>query len=61
MKIIFRKFDGRLLGAQAVGLDGVDKRIRALATLLQMGATVSRREESRMSLPGPETLERKIG
>ena len=40
MKVIFRKSDGRLLGAQAVGLDGVDKRISALAALLQMGATV---------------------
>jgi GWxTD domain-containing protein len=30
MKILFRKSDGRLLGAQAVGLDGVDKRIDVL-------------------------------
>ena len=31
MKVIFRKSDGRLLGAQALGEDGVDKRISALA------------------------------
>ena len=31
MKVIFRKSDGRVLGAQAVGEDGVDKRISELA------------------------------
>ena len=31
MKIIFRKSDGRLLGAQALGEEGVDKRISAFA------------------------------
>ena len=40
MKIIFRKSDGRLLGAQAVGLDGVDKRIDVLATAIRPGMTV---------------------
>jgi NADPH-dependent 2,4-dienoyl-CoA reductase/sulfur reductase-like enzyme/rhodanese-related sulfurtransferase len=48
MKVIFRKSDGRLLGAQAVGLDGVDKRISALAALLQMGATVYDLEEAEL-------------
>ena len=45
MKVIFRKSDGRLLGAQAVGLDGVDKRIDAFAMALQMGATIYDLEE----------------
>ena len=40
LKVIFRKSDGRLLGAQGIGRDGVDKRIDVLATFLQMGATV---------------------
>ena len=42
LKVIFRRSDGRLLGAQALGEDGpaVDKRISALAVALQMGATV---------------------
>ena len=31
MKVIFRKSDGRLLGAQALGQDGVDKRIDVFA------------------------------
>ena len=30
MKVLFRKSDGRFLGAQAVGEDGVDKRILSL-------------------------------
>lgn len=40
LKVLFRKSDGRLLGAQAVGADGTDKRIDVLAVYLQMGATV---------------------
>ncbi len=48
MKVLFRKSDGRLLGAQALGEDTVDKRISALATLIQMGATVYDLEESEL-------------
>jgi hypothetical protein len=48
MKFLFRKSDGRLLGAQALGEDGVDKRISALAGLLQMGATIYDLEESEL-------------
>jgi len=48
MKIIFRKSDGKLLGAQALGLDGVDKRISVIAGLLQMGATIYDLEESEL-------------
>lgn len=40
LKIIFAPDTGRLLGAQAVGKDGVDKRIDILATALQAGLTV---------------------
>jgi NADPH-dependent 2,4-dienoyl-CoA reductase/sulfur reductase-like enzyme/rhodanese-related sulfurtransferase len=45
IKVIFRKSDGRLLGAQAVGREGVDKRIDALAMAIQMGGTVYDLEE----------------
>ena len=47
LKVIFRKSDGRLLGAQALGEDGpaVDKRISALAVAIQMGATIYDLEE----------------
>ena len=50
MKIIFRKSNGLLLGAQALGHDGpaVDKRISALAVALQMGATIYDLEESEL-------------
>jgi NADPH-dependent 2,4-dienoyl-CoA reductase/sulfur reductase-like enzyme/rhodanese-related sulfurtransferase len=48
MKVLFRKSDGRLLGAQALGEDGVDKRISALAGLIQMGATVYDLEQSEL-------------
>jgi NADPH-dependent 2,4-dienoyl-CoA reductase/sulfur reductase-like enzyme/rhodanese-related sulfurtransferase len=50
LKVLFRKSDGKLLGAQALGVDGpaVDKRISALAMALQMGATVYDLEESEL-------------
>jgi NADPH-dependent 2,4-dienoyl-CoA reductase/sulfur reductase-like enzyme/rhodanese-related sulfurtransferase len=50
MKVLFRKSDGRLLGAQALGEDGpaVDKRISALAVALQMGATIYDLEEAEL-------------
>jgi NADPH-dependent 2,4-dienoyl-CoA reductase/sulfur reductase-like enzyme/rhodanese-related sulfurtransferase len=40
MKILFAPDTGKLLGAQAVGQDGVDKRIDILATALQAGRTM---------------------
>ena len=49
MKILFRRTDGRLLGAQAVGLDGVDKRIDVFAMALQLGATVYDLEEAELT------------
>jgi NADPH-dependent 2,4-dienoyl-CoA reductase/sulfur reductase-like enzyme/rhodanese-related sulfurtransferase len=48
MKVLFRKSDGRLLGAQALGEDNVDKRISALAVALQMGATIYDLEEAEL-------------
>jgi NADPH-dependent 2,4-dienoyl-CoA reductase/sulfur reductase-like enzyme/rhodanese-related sulfurtransferase len=48
MKVIFRKSDGRLLGAQALGMDGVDKRISAFAALMQMRATIYDLEEAEL-------------
>jgi NADPH-dependent 2,4-dienoyl-CoA reductase/sulfur reductase-like enzyme/rhodanese-related sulfurtransferase len=40
LKILFAPDTGKLLGAQAVGRDGVDKRIDVLATALKGGMTV---------------------
>ena len=50
LKVLFRKSDGRLLGAQALGEDGpaVDKRISALALAIQMKATVYDLEEAEL-------------
>lgn len=50
LKVIFRKSDGRLLGAQACSEDGpaVDKRISALAMAIQMGATIEDLEEAEL-------------
>ena len=50
LKLIFRKSDGRVLGAQALGEDGpaVDKRISALAVAIQMGATIYDLEEAEL-------------
>jgi NADPH-dependent 2,4-dienoyl-CoA reductase/sulfur reductase-like enzyme/rhodanese-related sulfurtransferase len=50
LKALFRKSDGRLLGAQALGEDGpaVDKRISALAMAIQMGATIYDLEEAEL-------------
>ena len=48
LKVIFRKTDGRLLGAQALGLDGVEKRIDAIAMAIQLGATVYDLEEAEL-------------
>lgn len=40
LKLIFTD-DGRILGAQAVGGSGVDKRIDVIATVIRLGGTVS--------------------
>jgi NADPH-dependent 2,4-dienoyl-CoA reductase/sulfur reductase-like enzyme/rhodanese-related sulfurtransferase len=48
MKIIFRKSNGRLLGAQALGQEGVDKRISAIAAYLQMDGTIYDLEEAEL-------------
>jgi len=53
LKVVFRKSDGRLLGAQALGLDGVEKRIDALAMAIQMGATVYDLEEAELCYAPP--------
>lgn len=48
LKLIFRSSDGLLLGAQAVGKAGVDKRIDVLAMAIQKGATVHDLEEAEL-------------
>ena len=53
MKVLFRKSDGKLLGAQALGEDNVDKRVSALAVAIQMGGTVYDLEEAELCYAPP--------
>ena len=53
LKVLFRKSDGRVLGAQAVGDDGVDKRISEFALAIQLGATVYDLEEAELPYAPP--------
>jgi rhodanese-related sulfurtransferase len=52
-KVLFRKSDGRLLGAQVLGEDGVPKRIDAFAMAIQMGCTVYDLEEAELCYAPP--------
>ena len=40
LKLVFSVADGRILGAQAVGFEGVEKRIDVIATAIQFNGTV---------------------
>ena len=48
MKLIFSPRDGRVLGAQAVGEEGVEKRIDAIAMAIQRGSTVFDLEQAEL-------------
>ena len=48
LKLLFSKEDGRIFGAQAVGEEGVEKRIDAIAIAMQMGSTVFDLEEAEL-------------
>jgi len=48
LKLLFAPDDGRLLGAQAIGRAGVDKRIDVLAMAIQKGATLGDLEEAEL-------------
>lgn len=52
MKVLFEK-SGKLLGAQIVGSDGVDKRIDLLATAIRTGMTVSDLTELELAYAPP--------
>lgn len=53
MKVLFRRSDGQVIGAQAAGSDGVDKRISELALAIQLGATVYDLEEAELCYAPP--------
>ena len=48
MKLLFSTDDGRVLGAQAVGEEGVERRIDVIATMIQMGGRVFDLEEAEL-------------
>ncbi|WP_443663843.1 DsrE/DsrF/DrsH-like family protein, partial [Clostridium sp.] len=52
LKLIFNE-DGKILGAQGVGYDGVDKRIDVLATVIRLGGTVDDLTELELSYAPP--------
>jgi len=53
IKVLFRKSDGRLLGAQVLGEEGVPKRIDSFAMAIQMGCTVYDLEEAELCYAPP--------
>ncbi len=52
LKLIFNA-EGKILGAQGVGYDGVDKRIDVLATVIRLGGTVTDLTELELSYAPP--------
>jgi NADPH-dependent 2,4-dienoyl-CoA reductase/sulfur reductase-like enzyme/rhodanese-related sulfurtransferase len=53
IKFLFRKSNGKVLGAQVLGEDGVPKRIDSFAMAIQMGCTIYDLEESELSYAPP--------
>ncbi len=53
LKLIFDPQNGKILGAQAVGRDGVDKRIDVLAVAIRAGLTVYDLEDLELSYAPP--------
>ncbi len=52
LKLIFAE-DGRILGAQGIGYDGVDKRIDVIATVIRLGGTVDDLAELELAYAPP--------
>ena len=48
MKLLFNKKDGRILGAQAVGMAGVEKRVDVISMAIQKNGTVFDLEEAEL-------------
>ncbi len=53
LKVLFSPEDGKLLGAQACGFDGVDKRLDVLAIALRAGLTVYDLENQELAYAPP--------
>jgi NADPH-dependent 2,4-dienoyl-CoA reductase/sulfur reductase-like enzyme len=53
IKVIFRKSDGLLLGAQVLGEEGVSRRIDSFALAIQMGCTIYDLKEAELFYAPP--------
>jgi NADPH-dependent 2,4-dienoyl-CoA reductase/sulfur reductase-like enzyme/rhodanese-related sulfurtransferase len=53
LKVLFHEATGQVLGAQAVGTDGVDKRIDVISTAIQAGMTIQQLAELELSYAPP--------
>jgi hypothetical protein len=53
MKLLFAPGNGKILGAQIVGFDGVDKRIDVIATAIRAGMTVFDLQELELAYAPP--------
>jgi NADPH-dependent 2,4-dienoyl-CoA reductase/sulfur reductase-like enzyme/rhodanese-related sulfurtransferase len=53
IKFLFRKSNGKVLGAQVLGEDGVTKRIDSFAMAIQMGCTIYDLEEAELCYAPP--------
>jgi rhodanese-related sulfurtransferase len=53
MKLIFRTDNGRILGAQCVGYDGIDKRIDVLSVAIRAGLSVYDLEDMELAYAPP--------
>lgn len=53
LKLLFNKESGKIYGAQAIGFEGVDKRIDVIATLLKMSGTVADMEKLELCYAPP--------
>jgi NADPH-dependent 2,4-dienoyl-CoA reductase/sulfur reductase-like enzyme/peroxiredoxin family protein/rhodanese-related sulfurtransferase/TusA-related sulfurtransferase len=53
MKLIYEKENGKILGAQAIGAEGPDKRIDIISALIQRDGTVFDMEETELSYAPP--------
>lgn len=53
IKLIFSKKDGKILGAQVIGYEGVDKRLDVIATAIRAGMTVYDLEKLELAYAPP--------
>ncbi|MCX7842528.1 MAG: CoA-disulfide reductase [Clostridia bacterium] len=53
IKLLFSKKDGKILGAQVIGYEGVDKRLDVIATAIRAGMTVYDLEELELAYAPP--------